>query len=118
MTEEILKCGTGEKCMRRGATPDLIIDIPDVDLSDKRVYLTIKTEGQEIEKTNEDFHIATDEYGSSIAVRLSQEDTLGMKVGYASCQIRYIDEDGDADVTTMASFKVKAVLKEGVIVYE
>lgn len=108
----------GGKAVRRGSTPDLIVDIPGVDLSDKRVYLTIITEGMEIEKTNEDFHIATDEDGSSIAVRLSQKETLGMKTGHATCQIRYIGEDGKAEVSTMASFRVKPVLKEGVIAYE
>ena len=118
MTEEIQKWTTGEKCVRRGATPDLIVDIPGVDLSDKRVYLNISSNGMKIEKTNEDFHIATDEDGSSIAVRLSQEETLRLKSGYATCQVRFIGEDGKAEVTTMASIKVRPVLKEGVIAYE
>lgn len=103
--------------MIRGTTPDYILTIDGYDLSDKTVFVTISQNGQKLTKTNSELSIATDESGSTIAFVLSQRDTLRLKVGSAEVQVRFIDADGTAWATEIATLTVSKVLLERVIEY-
>lgn len=108
--------------MIRGTTPDYILTLSGVDLSDKTVYVTISQgAAKKITKTGDDLHIAVHQEDSKdvteIAFFLTQEDTLGLSVGSASVQVRYIDENGKADATDIAALTVDKVLLERVIEY-
>lgn len=103
--------------MIRGTTPDYILTIDGYDLSDKTVFVTISQNGQKLTKTNSELSIAADESGSTIAFVLSQRDTLRLKVGSAEVQVRFIDADGTAWATEIATLTVSKVLLERVIEY-
>lgn len=62
--------------MRRGTTPTYTLGIDGYDLSNMTVYVTIQgIYGQQVTKTGADLSIASDETGSTIVFRLTQEET-------------------------------------------
>ena len=103
--------------MIRGTTPDYILTLDGVDLSGQTVYVTLSQGRTQITKTGNDLSIATDETGSTIAFSLSQEDTLGLAVGNASIQVRFISENGVAQASMIETIGVDKVLLERVIEY-
>ena len=54
---------------------------------------------------------------STIAIRLSQEQTLGLREGKASIQVRFVSADGTAKATDIKEITVSRVLLERVIAY-
>jgi hypothetical protein len=104
--------------MIRGTTPDYILTLDGVDLSDKTVYVTIKQCRKLLTKTGDELTIAVGETGSTIAFALTQEDTLGLSAGSASIQVRFIDSEGVARATETAALNVEKVLLERVIEYD
>lgn len=103
--------------MIRGTTPDYVLTLDGVDLSDQTVYVTIKQCQKLLTKTGDELTIAVDETGSTIAFALTQEDTLGLSVGSASIQVRFIGADGVAWATKTATLYVEKALLEKVIAY-
>lgn len=103
--------------MIRGTTPDYVLTIPDVDLSDKTVLVTISQGHQQLNKSNADLIIEHDEHGSTIGFSLSQQETLAFRVGDADVQVKFIDATGYADGTDIKQIKVKRALYEKVIHY-
>lgn len=103
--------------MYQGTTPIFILtvgDDPTLDLSDKSVYVTIRAQdGQLLTKRNDDLDIT----GRRIAVRLTQEETLGLKAGYVQIQVRWIDSEGNAMATKPTAATVDGVLLKEVIEY-
>ena len=104
--------------MIRGTTPDYLLNIDGYDLSDKTVYVTIRQNNTRLTKTGDELSIAVDENGSTIALLLSQKDTLQLKEGSAEIQVRFIDSNGTAYATEIATITVSRVLLERVIAYD
>ena len=108
--------------MIRGTTPDYILSLPGYDLTGKRVYVTIVQKNVEINKTNEDVEINVDTSGqttiSTIALTLTQQETLSIKEGSASIQVKMIDSDGHVDGTKETTVQVEKALLEKVITYD
>ena len=104
--------------MIRGTTPDYILTLDGVDLSEQTVYVTIKQCQKLLTKTGDELTIAVDETGSTISFALTQEDTLGLSPGSASIQVRFIDSEGVARATDTAALNVEKVLLERVIEYD
>ena len=104
--------------MIRGTTPDYILTIDGYDLTDKTVYVTISQGHKKLTKTGNELSVSADAEGSTITFRLSQRDTLGLSVGAAEVQVRFIDSSGMAFATETATITVSKVLLERVISYE
>ena len=108
--------------MIRGATPDYILTLTGYDLTDKRVYVTIGQRGKRLTLTNEDVEISVDSTGqttvSTIALTLTQEQTLGFTEGSAGIQVKIIDSEGHVDPTKIAPLDVGKALLERVISYD
>ncbi len=101
----------------RGTTPDYILEIEDVDLSDKTVYVTIAQGNRKMTKTGDTLDIVASEGGSTISFRLSQEETLSLSAGNASVQVKFIDATGYADGTDIGIITINKALLEKVIEY-
>ena len=102
--------------MIRGTTPDYILTV-DRDLTGMTVFVTISQAGVKVTLTNEDMTIVGGET-STIALRLTQQQTLGLRSGTASVQVRFIDAAGTAWATDIKTLNVSPVLLERVISYE
>lgn len=102
--------------MIRGTTPDYILEV-NADLSDKTVYVTIRQASKKLTLTGDDLLIATDETGSTIAIRLTQEQTLGFVVGDAEVQVKFIGSDGYTQATDVQTITVRRALLERVVEY-
>ena len=103
--------------MIRGTTPDYILEV-DADLRGKTVYVTISQISKKLTLTGENMVISADETGSSIAIRLSQEQTLGFKVGSAEMQVKFIDSTGETWATDIQTITVSRALLERVVEYD
>lgn len=95
----------------RGSTPLLTFNV-DVDLREATVYIEFSQRGViAVEKTGEDLTVEE----NSISCKLTQEDTLGMRVGEVEIQISYIFESGDRDNSNILRGMITKVLKKEVI---
>lgn len=103
--------------MIRGTTPDYTLIIPGYDLTEMTVYVTIKQGNIKTTLTKPRLQIASDEEGSVIVFRLTQEETLAMKEGVADIQVRFIDSEDCALATKDGRIYVNRVLLEEVIHY-
>lgn len=103
--------------MIRGTTPDYILTV-DADLSDKTVYVTISQGRVQITLTGDDLSIATDEGGSTIAIRLTQKQTLGLRAGEAEVQVKFIDAEGITCATDIQTLTVDRALLDRVVRYD
>jgi len=106
--------------MRRGTTPTLLITIPDRDLRDATIFVSIRQTANTppvLTKTNDSLDVSYENGDSVLAVRYSQEDTLSLISGNAEIQVRWIFENELADGSAIATIVVDPILKEGVIEY-
>lgn len=104
--------------MYQGTTPALTLNVDDADLTDKTVFVTIRCGNYSLTKTGEDVAISYAEGVSTVVVRLTQQETLRMQEPIATVQIRFIDENGNADATNKADFEVQESLYPAVIEFE
>ena len=100
--------------MRRGTTPTININVKGCDLAlFDTIYVTFKQGTKTLDKTGDDLSVE----GNSVAVSLSQEDTLTFdstkKV--VEVQLRAVDENGMAIASNIRQIPIDAILKEGVI---
>lgn len=104
--------------MRRGTTPTNTFDV-DVELETADViYITYKQNGHTvIEKTIDDITITPKEgdQPETLSVELTQSETLRLKSGEVSIQIRARFPDGTAVASNIMDVPVDVILKEGVI---
>ena len=108
--------------IRRGSTPTLTITAKDVDLIGKTVYVTIdQPQNGQLTKVcpNTDGSVWMETSGSDTEVNvfLSQHDTMAFRPGKAQVQLRWIEEDGTAHVSDIATMNLSKTLLEGVIRY-
>ena len=102
--------------MIRGTTPDYILNV-DTDLTGKTVYVTISQLRNRLTLTGDDLTIAASGGASTIAIRLTQQQTLGLAVGKAEIQVKYIASDGTTQATNIAPITVDRALLERVVEY-
>ena len=110
--------------MYQGTTPALTFKVPGYDLTDMTVIVSIRgRNGGELNKTGTDLVITYNddvsgkEY-SLVACRLTQKETLNLRPGDASCQIRFVDSNGEAWATRKANVNVYDVIYKAVIHHE
>lgn len=91
----------------------------DKDLSDCTVYLDMRTAtGEIISKSGQDLIVTVENGVTSIALVLTQEDTLQLPEGVCQVQARWIDKDGNSDSSDAASIEIRGILNRRVITYE
>lgn len=125
--------------MRQGTTPivSLTIDVerdkddnivPSSVLDNCNVYVTIDQNGEQITKSSRessDIEITknyseddpTRHISTTVAMYLTQEETLGLEVGNARVQLRWINVIDEAFASDIATIKIDESLLEGVIDY-
>lgn len=103
--------------MIRGTTPDYILTV-NADLTGQTVYVTISQLRTRLTLTGDDLSIASDQSGSTIAIRLTQQQTLGLAVGRAEVQVKFIGSDGVVRATDIQSITVDRALLERVVEYD
>ncbi len=111
--------------MRQGTTPIVTLQVAQ-DFDGCNVFVTIDQNGTQVTKasrTSTAVEITKhyDDNGdfaySTVAVYLTQPETLGFEIGKARVQIRWVDFVGDAFATDISSFKIDESLLQGVIEY-
>ena len=110
---------------RQGTTPIITLEVPQK-FDNCNVVVTIDQDGTQVTKESrksEDIEI-TKHYNedgtfaySSVAVYLSQKETLGFEVGQARVQIRWVDFLGKAYATDISNFTIDESLYREVIDY-
>lgn len=100
----------------RGTTPTLTIILPDdfpvSDLSEAEVVISSDGEVKSLKQTSD---IMLDDENNALVVEYTQEETLDLSAGKASCQVRVLDNSGNAFASKIVSVDVLEVLRDGVI---
>lgn len=105
--------------MRQGTTPTYTLTVAGHDLTAQTVYVTIQGKfGRALTLTGERLTVTADTDGSTIAFRLTQKETFALHIGTAEVQVRFIDAQGVALATNIATVDVAPVLLPDVIEYE
>ena len=104
--------------MYQGTTPALTLIVECADLTDKTVFVTIRCGNYSLTKTGGDVAVSYADGNSTVVIRLTQRETLLMPEESATVQIRFVDENGNADATNKAAFEVQESLYPAVIEYE
>ena len=99
--------------MRRGTTPAITLTV-DYDVTAWTVYVTLKNGGNVLTLTNDALTMSYANQKTTIALALTQEQTLAFSVGTCEVQVRAIHE-GTAIATNIEKLDVKRILKDGVI---
>ena len=103
--------------MRRGTTPDYILTIPGYDLRESAVYVTIRQDERKLTLSGERLDVSYGGDDTSVAFRLTQQETLDLRPGKAQVQVRWADADGTALCTEIGVVSVAPVLLEEVIAH-
>ena len=110
---------------RQGTTPIISLDVPQ-DFTNCNVFVTVDQDGTQVTKSSrESSDIAiTRHYNeegefeySTVAMYLTQAETLGFEVGVARTQIRWVDILGEAKATDIGTFNIDESLYQEVIAY-
>lgn len=106
---------TPKFAIRRGSTPTLAFTLPlEMDQSKDKLYITFAqdfTPRLELEAGKNGCSIT----GKQVTAQLTQEDTLALDVGDVIVQLRYLLQDGTADVSNEIPGRVLRTAKEGVL---
>lgn len=110
---------------RQGTTPIVTLQVPQ-NFDNTNVFVTIDQNGTQVTKSSResaDVEI-TKHYNdegefeySTVAIYLTQAETLGFDVGKARTQIRWVDFIGDAYATEIGTFNIEESLLQEVIEY-
>lgn len=104
--------------MRRGTTPTITIRVIGEDFDGSTLYVTLEQGALELTKSGSDVLVTPTETGSTVAIFLTQEETLMFTKGTARIQIRWINSSGVADASPIKNIEVNPILLEGVIVWQ
>lgn len=104
--------------MRRGTTPTITIRVRGEDFEGSTLYVTLEQGALELTKSGSDVLVTPTETGSTVAIFLTQEETLMFAKGTARIQIRWINSSGIADASPIKNIEVNPILLEGVIVWQ
>lgn len=101
--------------MTRGTTPTIVLKLKtELQMKEmKQIWVTLQNLVYEKTFTKETLQILTD---NSIAIQLSQEDTLKFVEGTIEVQVRILTMSDKAYATNIKTLSIKKILKEGVIV--
>ena len=103
--------------MRRGTTPTITITVIGEDFAGATMYVTLEQGEFEITKTGADVVVTATQTGSTVAIFLTQEETLSFAKGNAKIQIRWINSSGIAQASPIKNIAIDPILLEGVIEY-
>lgn len=110
---------------RQGTTPIITLNVPQ-DFTSCNVFVTVDQDGTQVTKSSrqsDDIEITKhyDEDGnfdySSVALYLTQAETLGFEVGVARTQIRWVNILGEAEATEIGTFNIDESLYQEAIEY-
>lgn len=106
--------------MYRGTTPTLPISIIGADLTEAKLYLTIRgPKGEELTfHAPGDFTVEKDGEDTVGELKLTQEQTMMLSAGSCRAQIRWVTADGAAGATEETILSVRDVILKGVIRYD
>lgn len=109
--------------MYRGTTPTLPVQIRGVDLTDAKLFLSIRDgrKGQTTTLTTpDDFTVSYDSEKEMTVgeIALTQEQTLALSAGACEAQIRFVFPDGQAGATVIRQLGIQDVILKGVISYD
>ena len=99
--------------MRRGTTPTITL-IVDADITSYSVYVTFQKGAKTITLENERLTMSYANGVTTIALTLTQAETLQLTAGVCDVQIRAI-KDGTAIATDIKQIDVGKILLEGAI---
>ena len=100
----------------RGTTPTIVINVKsELDLHNITVIWVYITQGKRVVIDKQLNDVEFDYENRKITMKLSQDDTLGLKVDEAIFQIRLLLADGTALATKASKISVEDVYKGGVI---
>lgn len=103
--------------MYQGTTPSLVFEIKNYDLSGATVYVSFRQGNEVLTKTGPDVAVSYSGGISTVVCFLTQEETLAMRRGSVTVQIRFIYESGQAYATTEKQIEVSRVIYPAVIAY-
>lgn len=99
--------------MKRGTTPTITLTV-DMDLTEWTCYVAFATGCKELVINDDRLTKEFDGTTTTIQLTLTQDETLGLRVGCANVQIRAI-KDGTAIATDIETVSVGSILQDGVI---
>lgn len=112
--------------LKPGTTPILTAFIEGEAIQDATVYITINMGDRQLTKSNymhdgsvqvEPAYQGSIQVGTNITVQYSQSETLCLKPGYASIEVGWVFEDGEADKTEIGRIRISKTLYRGVMLY-
>lgn len=105
--------------MYQGTTPALTFNIENQNMSGMRAFVSFKRGPDVLTKTQPDVTVVYDSENEKTVVvcQLTQEETLNMRQGDATVQIRFIDSNNNAYATDKSVVKVEDVIYKEIISY-
>jgi len=104
--------------MRQGTTPTYTLVVEGYDLTDKTVYVTLRAGGKRVTLTGDRLTVVYDDTDSTIAFRMTQQETFALPLGDVDVQVRFIDSNGVAMATVIKQVDNNRVLLNEVIDYD
>lgn len=100
----------------RGTTPRIVINVKsDMDLSSIKVIWVYISQNSRVVLNKELPDVMIDNDNRTITMTLSQNDTLGLKVGDGIFQIRFLMNDNTALASKPCKIGIEEIYKDGVI---
>ena len=105
--------------MYQGTTPALTFQIAGFDVSEMTPFVSFRRGADVLTKTGSDVTVVydTDNQRSVIVCKLTQAETLAMRQGDATVQMRFIDVNNEAYATSKATVGVEDVIYKEIIHY-
>lgn len=99
-------------------TPTISRTLDGVDLTDKKVYVTIAQNNAKLTKSDTDISVSVEEGNSTVEFTLTQEESAMFAHSHpAQLQINWIDAEGVRDASSITAIKVFQNLLNEVISY-
>lgn len=113
--------------IKQGTTPLISVILDDEAIQNATVYFSLKTRNRLIVKSNYNdtgevvvepvYNESQEQIGTSIAVQLSQLETLCLHPGTARVEVGWVFEDGSADKSNIGIVNISATLLNEVMRY-
>lgn len=99
-------------------TPTISRTLDGVDLTDKKVYVTIAQNNAKLTKSDTDISVSVEEGNTTVEFMLTQEESAMFAPSHpARLQINWIDQEGVRDASSITPIKVFQNLLNEVISY-
>lgn len=103
--------------MIRGTTPTLILQIPNRDLRECDIIVTLQNLSKTLNKKNEDMEIEYRDESTYLSIWFSQQDTLAFSKGTADIQVNWLYNDGNREATETETVDIGKNLYSKVMKY-